>query len=45
MDSLPNAGEFVVWFVVFLFTLTVHEACHGLVAWLGGTAPRTMAGR
>ena len=36
MDALPNAGEFVVWFVVFLFTLTVHEACHGLVAWLGG---------
>ena len=36
MDALPNAGEFLVWFVVFLFTLTVHEACHGLVAWVGG---------
>src|SRR5262245_8906890 len=36
MDALPNPGEFLVWFVVFLFTLTVHEACHGLVAWLGG---------
>ncbi len=36
MDTLPHAGEFIVWFVVFLFTLTVHEACHGLVAWLGG---------
>ncbi len=36
MDTLPNIGEFVVWLVVFLFTLTVHEACHGLVAWLGG---------
>ncbi len=36
MDSLPNAGDFIVWFVVYLFTLTVHEACHGLVAWLGG---------
>ena len=36
MDALPIAGEFLVWFVVFLFTLTVHEACHGLVAWLGG---------
>ena len=36
MESLPNAGEFVVWFVVFLFTLTVHETCHALVAWLGG---------
>ena len=36
MDSLPNVGEFLVWFVVFLFTLTVHEACHGLVALLGG---------
>jgi Zn-dependent protease len=36
VDALPNVGEFVVWFVVFLFTLSVHEACHGLVAWLGG---------
>ena len=36
MDALPNAGEFVVWFVVFLFTLTVHETCHALVAWVGG---------
>ncbi len=36
MDALPNAGEFIIWFVVFLFTLSVHEACHGLVAWLGG---------
>ena len=36
MDAPPNAGEFLVWFVVFLFTLTVHEACHGLVAWMGG---------
>ena len=34
--ALPNPGDFVVWFVVFLFTLSVHEACHGLVAWLGG---------
>ena len=36
MDALPNVGEFIVWFVVFLFTLTVHETCHGLVAWVGG---------
>src|SRR4029077_14478751 len=36
MDSLPNVGEFLVWFVVFLFTLTFHEACHGLVALIGG---------
>jgi Zn-dependent protease len=36
VDALPNVGEFVVWFVVFLLTLTVHEACHGLVAWIGG---------
>jgi Zn-dependent protease len=36
VDALPNVGEFVVWFVVFLFTLTVHEACHSLAAWLGG---------
>ena len=36
MQALPNAGEFIVWFVVFLFTLTVHETCHALVSWLGG---------
>src|SRR6267143_370216 len=36
MEKLPDIGGFVVWFVVFLFTLSVHEACHGLVAWLGG---------
>lgn len=36
MNTLPGLGDFVVWFVVFLFTLTVHEACHALVARLGG---------
>jgi Zn-dependent protease len=29
-------GDFAIWYVVFLFTLTVHEAAHGLVAWMGG---------
>lgn len=36
MTALPDPGNFVVWFVVFLFTLTVHETCHALVAWMGG---------
>ncbi len=26
----------VLWFVVFLFSTTVHEAMHALVAWKGG---------
>ncbi len=30
------AGRFGIWYVVFLFTLTLHEAGHALVAWLGG---------
>ena len=29
-------GEFAIWYVVFLFTLTLHEGAHALVAWLGG---------
>jgi Zn-dependent protease len=36
MEGTEKIGEFAVWFVVFLFTLTVHEASHALVAWLGG---------
>ena len=45
MDALPNAGEFLVWFVVFLFTLTVHEACHSLAAWLGGDSTAREGGQ
>ena len=45
MDALPNVGEFLVWFVVFLFTLTVHEACHSLAAWLGGDSTAREGGQ
>lgn len=45
MDALPNVGEFVVWFVVFLLTLTVHEACHSLVAWMGGDSTARQGGQ
>ena len=36
MPSLDKLGELAIWWVVFLFTLTFHEAAHALVAWLGG---------
>ncbi len=36
MEGLGKVGEFGIWYVVFLFTLTLHEAAHALVAWLGG---------
>ena len=29
-------GEFAIWYVVFLFSLTVHEGAHALLAWWGG---------
>ncbi|MFQ5767869.1 MAG: site-2 protease family protein, partial [Acidobacteriota bacterium] len=29
-------GEAAIWYVVFLFSLTIHEAAHALVAHLGG---------
>jgi Zn-dependent protease len=35
-DIIGKAGELGIWYVVFLFTLTLHEAAHALVAWLGG---------
>jgi Zn-dependent protease len=31
-----KVGDFAIWYVVFLFTLTLHEGAHALVAWLGG---------
>ena len=34
MDSLPATG--FLWFLAFLFSTTVHEAMHALVAWKGG---------
>jgi len=33
---MDKIGEFGIWYVVFLFTLTLHEAGHALVAWWGG---------
>src|SRR5712692_900695 len=36
MDVADTIGRFGIWYVVFLFTLTLHEAGHALVAWLGG---------
>lgn len=36
MIELTQIAEFIVWFAVFLFTLSVHEASHALVATLGG---------
>jgi len=35
-DISQSIGSFGIWYVVFLFTLTIHEASHSLVAWLGG---------
>jgi Zn-dependent protease len=29
-------GQFAVWYVVFLFSLTLHEGAHALLAWWGG---------
>lgn len=36
MPGTERFAEFGIWFVVFMFTLTIHEAAHALVAWLGG---------
>lgn len=36
MPRMELLGEFGIWYVVFLFTLTLHEAGHALVAWMGG---------
>lgn len=38
MDTLSPSkiAEFAVWFVVFLFSSTLHEAAHALLAKLGG---------
>jgi len=29
-------GEFAIWYAVFLFSLTIHEGAHALLAYLGG---------
>ena len=38
-------GEFGIWYVVFLFTLTIHEASHAFAAWLGGDATAYSGGQ
>lgn len=37
--------EFLVWFVVFLFSLTLHEAAHALLARLGGDDTAYLGGQ
>ncbi len=36
MPGTEKIAEFAIWYVVFLFTLSLHEGGHALVAWLGG---------
>ncbi len=36
MPGAEKVGEFAIWYVVFLLTLTIHEGAHALVAWMGG---------
>jgi Zn-dependent protease len=36
VEGTEKIAEFAVWFVVFLLSLSIHEASHALVAWLGG---------
>jgi len=36
VPGTESIGEFGIWYVVFLFTLTFHEGGHALVAWLLG---------
>lgn len=35
-DFVGKIPEFGIWYVVFLFTLTLHEAAHAVAAYLGG---------
>ncbi len=36
MGNPAVIAEFAIWYVIFLFTLTLHEASHSLIARLGG---------
>lgn len=40
-----NIGEFAIWFVVFLLSLSVHECCHALAAELSGDSTGRYMGR
>jgi Zn-dependent protease len=33
---MERIAGFGIWYVIFLFTLTLHEGAHALVAWMGG---------
>src|SRR5262245_29302027 len=35
-DMDTDLGIGLLWFIAFLFSTTVHEAMHALVAWKGG---------
>jgi Zn-dependent protease len=38
---LPNIGDIVLWFIVFLFSLSVHESAHALTSdWFGDSTGR-----
>jgi len=47
MDGLDPAriAEFAVWFIVFLFSLTLHEAAHALAARQGGDDTAYLGGQ
>lgn len=47
IESLEPAvlAEFAVWFVVFLFSLTLHEGAHALLARLGGDDTAYLGGQ
>ena len=34
-DIVGKIPEFGIWYVVFLFTLTLHETAHAVAAYLG----------
>lgn len=43
--STALVADFAVWFVVFLFSLTAHEAAHALAAYLGGDDTAYLGGQ
>ena len=45
MDGTEQIGQFAIWYVVFLFTLTLHEGGHALVARLGGDDTAYLGGQ
>jgi Zn-dependent protease len=45
MDAPDKIVLFVLWYVVFLLSLTCHEAAHAFVAWRGGDDTALRAGQ